>query len=177
MKYIKKFELDIGVWDNVLYKNSEFCIIINSVDVLCFRTNRGDQTSAIFGMARLIRDSNSGNAIILSDEELRQIKLRRKDIESEINRLKLIDINVPPASMHAKSIRFFRSSAINNFSTLVENIPNDAYMELTYKYYPILLEVIKKSKTLGDIIDYFTIIYKQLTSDINLYVNVNKYNL
>ena len=75
----------------------------------------------------------------------------------------------------------YYSSAINNFISKtkkeIEEIPKNAYIELSEKYYPILLDIIKNSKTLGDIIDNFKIVYKNISQDLPFFITASKYNI
>ena len=69
-------------------------------------------------------------------------------------------------------LRYFLDRQTNN------NIPPDVYMELILKYNPLVENAIRNVKTLGDVIDNFKIIYKQLEEEpIDMYIAANKYNL
>ena len=59
----------------------------------------------------------------------------------------------------------------------ITEIPIKVYMNLTFQYYPIIEDAIKNSKTLGDIIDKFTIIYKNIQEDLKTQIVANKYNI
>jgi hypothetical protein len=183
MKYIKTFEKvteqsggNIGEFqsDEILFENNkirlfyqspnyEFCLIykLNGVAMRIL--------SAIPGIAELIRD---GAEIELSDEKIKNIKIRKKDIKEEIRSLTLNDEKI-------KNIKRFRTGYIKRFldDSINKNIPDEEYINLNSKYYPIILDAIKKSKKVGDLIDIFKIIYTELTEDAKYLYKVNKYNI
>jgi hypothetical protein len=94
-----------------------------------------------------------------------------------VKEIEYMDLNI---MNRRENIRKYRSGEIGFFIDTDFNkseIPIDVYMELTEKYFPMIIDAIAKSKTLGDIIDNFTIIYNKLIPDVNLFMNMNKYNL
>ena len=134
--------------------------------------------SAIFAMADLIRTKSK----YLTVKKLRNIKITDNRREQDIEFLDLYDVRV-------KNIEKYRTSQINNFLSKPDNenflmeddsiteIPIKVYMNLTFQYYPIIEDAIKNSKTLGDIIDKFTIIYKNIQEDLKTQIVANKYNI
>lgn len=182
----KIYELSIehlGEKDIVLYKNKDFRIAINSNNYFTYDSKR-TSTSGIMQMADLI----SKKSKYLNDQDLRNVKISQKYIDVEIEYLNLYSEKI-------KNIKRFHTSSLNKFlncfpSAYDENsiklmepingvleVPINAYMKLTFKYYPIIADAIKKSKNLGDIIDRFTIIYDDLCEDLPLYVEMSNYNL
>jgi hypothetical protein len=179
MKYLKTFEDQIirnDVEEKILYLGDNFRIIYNHNDLLCYDgVERTLQCSAILYMAHFIRNKND----VINDPELRKIKLRKKAKDYDIDSLTLDNIKY-------KNIQIFRSSDIEYFIGHKLNgkwgkpdkgIPLNIYMDLTKKYYPIISEAIKKSNTLGDVIDEFKIIYKNIMEELKFLLTVNQYNL
>lgn len=167
MKYIKKFESKLP--ELVLYKNNSFSIVISDNDSFTYYSTI-NACSAIMAMARLVAKKSK----YLEDEKLRNVKIRTKDKVKEIEYMDLNTMN------RRENIRKYRSGEIGFFIDTdfnKSNIPIEVYMELTEKYYPIIIDAIASSNTLGDIIDKFTVIYNKLIPDVNLYMNMNKYNL
>lgn len=169
--------------DILLYKNKDFRITINSNNHFTYNS-KSISTSGIIQMADLI----SKNSEYLNDQDLRNVKISQKHKDIDIEYLNLYNEKI-------KNIKRFHTSSLNKFlncfpSAYDENsiklmkpingileIPINAYMELTFKYYPIIADAIKKSENLGDIIDRFTIIYNDLCEDLPIYVNISNYNL
>jgi len=159
---------------------------------------------AIFAMMFLIaRKSKYIRSRKIIDTKLRKIKLipewspnrtnRECDIEEIIREL-TIDPHNPEGMIKLLDLEHSRNSYINNFFPdkehkldrrngepasvkSLESLSNDNYRLLVLKYYPKLIEAIKQSKTLGDIIDKFTIIYEEIKSDVEFYLTAIKYNL
>ena len=157
--YIKTFEFGHDPSMNPLYQNKDFEI----TQKLSYK-NWQMSMSAIFAMSDLIRTKSK----YLTVKKLRNIKITDNRREQDIEFLDLYDVRV-------KNIEKYRTSQINNFLSkpdnenflmeddFINNIPNIVYMNLTFQYYPIIEDAIKNSKTLGDIIDKFTIIYKDIS--------------
>jgi len=169
MKFLKTFE---GCRKNkVLYTCPEFIIEYNENDAFC-ATTRNIQLGAIVYMAELIGQKSPR----LRDPKLKGVEVRQKDINSD-----LIDyLNLYPEKI--KNIEQYRSGIMRHFwnNNYNENIPIDIFMEMTLRYTPIIAKAIKNVETLGDIINNFQIIYKELHNElmpIEVYTNANKYNL
>jgi len=163
MKYLKYFESK----EIILYKNDDFVIRYCVNNILSYSSKFTD-SYAIPAIPELIRKKSK----YLSDEKLRDIKLRDKDIK---------DYNSAYFDHYLKyieNIKKFHSGILSGFfGKEVPTIPDDVYITLTLKYYPLLKNVVKNSKTIGDIIDGFTPIYKQLMMDLPLEITANKYNI
>jgi hypothetical protein len=125
--------------------------------------------SAIPGIAELIRDEFD---IELSDEKIKNIKIRKKDIDDEIRSLTLNDDKI-------NNIKKYKTGYVKYFldSSIYKNIPDEEYINLNLKYYPIILDAIKKSKNVGDLINNFKIIMPKLTEDAMYLYKKNKYNI
>ena len=170
MKYLKYFERR----ELVLYKNDDFRICYSSNDTFSYISKVKD-SYAISAIPELIKS----NSKYLSDDGLRNIVLRDKDINAELEFLRLYPDKI-------KNIEKFHSGMLSGFlrgdrpmSMVVykDGISDNVYMNLTFKYYPLLEDVVKNSKTMGDIIDGFTIIYEQLMKDLPLEISKEKYNI
>jgi len=166
MKYLKTF--DKKNEDVVLYKNSKFNITINNKNNIMTFNSHYRACSPIWGLAEEIRDHSK----YLDDIELRNISITNE--EKDFSMLSF------DTKFHSNRMKY-RSSNINDFisnkKTIIEKIPDKAYDELIKKYYPILEQIIIKSKTLGDIIDEFKIIYEQINHDLPLFIATSKYNI
>ncbi len=193
---ISKFKVFESKKDIILYKNEDFSILINSNNSFTFES-KTTSMSGILAMAKLINLSQQKEEFVqfivkstnyLNDQNLRNVNLPKKAIEEEIYYLTLTEIKT-------NNIKYYKTSAINGFLNYnpkredkdiiklnlsinnIKEIPINAYMELTFKYYPLILNAVKNSKTLGDIIDKFKIIYIDLIEDLPIYVNMSNYNL
>jgi hypothetical protein len=168
MKYLKTYEKQ-ALETIILYEAPKFLITYNENDCFTYVYKTIGEKSAILAMADLIRRESK----YLNDEKLRNIEIRKKDIEFEDD---LDDLSAE----RIKNIKEYRSSRINHFinnKNIIRTIPTSAYIDLTIKYYPIISNAIKESKTLGDVIDKFKIIYEKFNKSIELYINVGKYNI
>jgi len=167
MKYIKTFENRT----RILYKNDDFRISISENNSFNYES-RMNSLSAIFAMAALVCD----NSKYLSDQKLRAVKIRDIDIISDLKNFELYDEKID-------NIKKYHTSLINGFldgmhnRDYIKSIPDNVYMEMTYKYYPIMAEAIEKSMTLGDVIDNFKIIYNDIVPEMKYKIELNKYNL
>jgi hypothetical protein len=172
MKYIKSFEKVKSESDDSLFDCVKFRIIHSNNDSFSMQLKHGNlimrEFSAIPGMAELIRD----DAKEIINPNLRKIKIRPKDINEEIKALTLDEEKI-------KNIKQFRTGYMKHFleETVRRSLTEDTYMDLVFKYYPIILDAIKKSKTLGDLIDNFLIIYPQLKHDTKEFSRLRKYNI
>lgn len=167
MKHLKLFEKIVRT--TTLYSCPDFTIEYNSNDVFCASTKNGSQRGAIPYMADLIRKKSK----FLDDTELREIVVRPRDIDSELDYLNLYPEKI-------KNIKTYRSGPMRNFwdDKTNKNLPIEVFMELTLKYTPKIVDAIRGVKTLGNVIDNFKIIYKHLEEEpIELYIAANKYNL
>jgi len=154
----------------LLYKNDDFIIYNNSNDCFSYHTEEPyTEMSPIYAIGKLLRDKS----IHLSDPKLREIEIPAKRKESDLgcldnyknyNRINIINN---------------QNGEINCFFDydFIDDVPSKIYMKLVDKYYPILIDIIKKSNTLGDIIDYHTVVYQNITADIDFELSVSKYNL
>lgn len=170
MKYIKKFEtkkseeilFDCDKFRIIYSKNNSFSMLLKSGNVIM------REFSAIPAMAELIRD----DAKEIIDPNLRKIKIRQKDINEEIDAITLDEKKI-------NNIKQFRTGYMKHFleQSVRISLTEDTYMDLIFKYHPIILDIIKKSKTLGDLIDNFLIIYPQLKQDTKEFATLRKYNI
>ena len=162
MRYLKYFESK----EIELYKNDDFRITITNGS-LSYMSNTIAR-SAIDSMADLIRT----NSKYLSDKNMRNIPLRDVDIQEQIRHFELYTEKI-------KNIGKYHSGFLRYFFGYNEakEIPDEVYKNLTIKYSPILINITEKSKSLGDIIDQYTVILKQLMIDLPLEMLVNKYNI
>lgn len=168
MKYLKTYESQ-SKEIVLLYDGLNFNIVYNGNDILVY-VNFMVEKSAIFAMADLIRNES----IHLNDKNLRNIKLRGKDIEYNVESLdNLYDQKII-------NLKYYRTSIINHFiedKNIIKTMSDKAYIDLTIKYYPIISNAIKESKTLGDIIDKFKIISDDFNKNLQLYIDISKYNI
>lgn len=167
MKYIKKFEFGPSN-DNMLYQNKDFEITRNLI--YCDDYTR---KSAILAMADLVGKKSK----YLHTKKLRNVEIQDNQKKIVLDYFEFYDKKI-------ENIKKFRSSEINEFINDyntdyndIENIPIDIYMNLTFQYYPIISKAIEKSKTLGDIIDYFTQIRKDILKDLEQQITAHKYGL
>ena len=166
----------------VLYKNDEFSININSNNYFTYDSNVVS-SSGILYMMKLV----SKNSKYLNDEELRNIELREKDIDDDIYYLYLNDAKINNIRTHKTGVLnyFFDKKRDDNKYEVnfikpingVYKMNIDLYMELTFMYNTKVINAIRKSKTLGDIIDNFKIIYNDFYEKLPMYVNMSTYNL
>lgn len=173
MKYLKTFEKqkekEKEKEDIILYKNADFTITVNDKGNMTY-FNEFMSKSPIYGMMVEIKNKSK----YLNDPELRNIKITEKeknfailslDPQWESNRLK------------------YHSSIINNFIVRngnkidVSDISDKAYTALDEMYLPIIEDIIKKSETIGDIIDDFKVLYDELIENLPMYLNMSKFNL
>lgn len=169
MKHLKKFEEKIEEEDIILYRNDEFTISMNNNNSnMTFFTSFYSK-SPIYGMMDLIRNKSK----YLNDNKLREIEITEKEIE-----FALLSLNPKFFDNRINN----RSSVINGFidnytHDEIKEIQEKAYIELNNKYLPIIKDVIIDSKKLGDIIDKFKVVYKQINDDLPFYVTTAKYNV
>ena len=177
MIYIKTFEASLSnrQRNKTLYKNADFSIDIASNNSFNFNS-RMRSVGAIISMADLVKD----NSKYLNDPELRNIELREKDIVETTTQL------ANSITKYLDNIKKYRSSNINHFLnefdsednlTWTHNIPEKVYMDLVIKYHPIIADAIYTSETLGDVIDNFKVIYKDINEELKFNTITNKYNL
>lgn len=183
MKYIKTFERsieqsggNIGEFesDKILFDNDKIRLFYQSPNndfclIYKFKNVAMRILSAIPGIAELIRDEAD---IELSDDKIKNIKIRKKDIDEEIRSLTFNDEKI-------KNIKKFKTGYVKYFldSYINKNIPDEEYIELNLKYYPIILDAIKTSKKVSDLINGFKIIMPKLTEDAMFLYKKNKYNI
>ena len=151
----------------IIYKNNDFSIYYNSNNILVY-TSQIMECSAINSICNLISEKSK----YLNDQKFRDIILRDIDIKLEIEYLTLNQDKI-------KNIEIYHSGLLRDFigNNESEQIPKHIFSSLTLKYYSIISDAIKKSKTIGDIIDNFLEIYDQLMNDLTLELSANKYNL
>jgi len=172
MKYIKTYEKVKSESNEFLFDCAKFRLIHSDNDSFSILLKHGNiimrEFGAIPGMAELIRD----NAKEITDHNLRKIKIRPKDINEEIKSLTLDEEKI-------KNIKQFRTGYMKHFleESVRKSLTVNTYMDLVFKYYPIIIDAIKKSKTLGDLIDNFLIIYPQLKQDTKNFSRLRKYNI
>ena len=169
MKYIKEYEKNINKFPHI-YDNIDFFIYINPNGYFTYHSDKPYcESSPIFEMADLIRKKSE----YLSDKKLRNIILPIERKKNDLETLKNYK------NENRRNIINNRSSHLDYFlgKEINENIPIDIYIELIDKYYPKIIKIIKKSNTIGDIIDEFETIYTEIMSDVQLKVSANKYNL
>lgn len=178
MKYIKTYEfgVDNRQRSKTLYKNDEFSLEISSNDSFNFNS-KFVSAGAIIMMAELVKNDSK----YLDDIKLKDVTLREKDIEYEKNML-MNGIN-----LYLGNIKEYRSSNINKFLNCVDSygrktksfdaIPEKVYIDLVLRYHPIIANAIERSKTIGDIIDNFKIIHKDINEDLKNELMIHKYNL
>jgi len=177
MKYIKTFELG-REQNSILYDKNNFTIAINSNGAFTF-DNRMMAISAISAMAYLI--NNRPELLFskyLNNQELRDVKVREIDIERKQTELK------NGIDLYLMNIKKFHSSEINHFienkfkfNNGIKEIPDNVYMNLVIKYHPIISNALTNCKTLGDIIDKFKVIIKDINEDLEFELKINPYNL
>ena len=166
MKYLKTFEKSKE--DIILYKNNDFTISLsNNGNMNYFTNNRS--CSPIYGMIEQIREKS----IFLNVPELRNIKLT--DHEKSFAMLSL-------DPQYFKNRLKYHSSVINGFigdasKIEISELPDKVYSELNEMYLPIIKDIIKKSETIGDIIDSFKILYDDITEKLPMYIIGSKFNL
>jgi len=169
MKYLKTFEKSKEKEDTILYKNKDFTIIINNKnDNMTYYTNYRS-CSPIYGMIDQIREKS----IFLNDTELRRIKLTGYEKSFAM-------LSLDP--QYFKNKLKYHSSVINGFigdasKVEVSKLPDKVYSELSEFYLPLIEDVIKKSETIGDIIDSFKILYDDITEKLPMYIIGSKFNL
>jgi hypothetical protein len=168
MKYLKSYEKHLSNF-KVLYRCPKFGIIYNNNDSFSYVSTMTEK-SAIFAMTDLIENKS----MYLNDDKLRNIKLRKKDIEFETEQLDNL------YNQKIENYKFFRSSNINHFiddKKIIKNMSENAYINITFKLYPIISKAIKESKTIGDIIDKFKIISDEINKNLPLYIDISIYNI
>ncbi len=174
---ITQFKIfELFEYRDIVYSNVDFDIYQSKVTNF---TSVEFSSSAISAMPVLIKNKSK----YLSEKKLRNIRLTESDIFIE---RKYLDTLTP---IRIKNIENYHTSFLNPFfgksqkkfyeenEELINSMPIDVYLELTIKYYPIISKVIEKSKTLGDIIDEFTILYEKINKDLEIRLSANKYNL
>ena len=165
MKYLKSYEKK---YNKIIYKNDEFNIE-SSDETLFFNSRLLASSTAILCMAMLINNKSS----YLNDPELRKIQLNDKHKEYTLNILKLNDQKLQNI-VEAKGgqIRYFLGPKFTS------SLPDFIIKDLTLKYYPLIIKAVINSKTIGDIIDNFKIIFNEISNeDFEMRKNANKYNL
>jgi len=166
MKYLKTIE----AWkhrDEILYKNEDFTISLNDKGNMTYFTNYLS-CSPIYGMIEQIRKKSK----YLNDHKLRNIKLTYQEKEFAM-------LSIDP--FFSKNRLKFRTSIINNFigdnKDEIERIPDNVYVYLNEIYFPIIDDIINKSETIGDIIDYFIVLYDEITEKLPLFLTTSKFNI
>jgi hypothetical protein len=166
LKHLKYFESNKDS-NKPLYKNDDFWIYKSPDESLTF-TNSHVAKSAIFAMADLI----TKNSKYLNDDELRNIKISQNNKLSDLYSLRFEYID---------NMKKFRSARINGFISndinYIKSLPENAYTDIIFKYYPTIRNIINKSVTFGDIIDEFTKIKPNILEDLDLFIDRDSYNL
>ena len=167
MKYLKKYE---AIKDKLLYKNEDFKIYINVNNFFTFESI-STQMSAIFAMARLVRTDSK----YLQDKKLRDIEIPEFNKEQDLKCLNNYK------NENRKNLINNRTGEIEDFlwsnRKEVQNVSKSIYINLIDKYYPELIDILNKSKTLGDIIDHFILLHKDMKSYLEIISHSDKYNL
>ena len=169
MKYLKSFEKIKKKEDIILYKNKDFTISLSYEGNMTYFTNN-HSWSPIYGMIDQIKDKSND----LNDPELRNIKITDKE-----KKFAILSLDPKYESNRVK----YHSSVINGFiigmlsKIDIIKMPDKAYIELDEMYLPIIKDIVKKSETIGDIIDSFKILYDDITEKLPMYINSSKFNL
>jgi len=171
MKYLKTFEKqkEKEKEDIILYKNEDFTITVNDKGNMTY-FNDYMSKSPIYGIMFEIKNKSK----YLNDTELRDIKIT----ESE-KYFAILSLDPKYESNRVK----YHSSIINNF--LIRNgnkielsdISDKAYTALNERYFPMIEDIIKKSETIGDLIDYFKVLYDEITENLPTYLATSKFNI
>jgi len=168
MKYLKTFEKQ-KEREITLYKNKDFNITINNSNGnMTYGTNYRS-CSPIYGIIEQIIEKSE----CLNDPELRKIIITEKERESAMQSMN------PKYSVNRIK---YHTSPINGFiggpsKIEIRKMPDNVYTELTEIYSPIIENIIKKSKTMGDIIDEFKILYDVITENLPLHLASSNFNL
>jgi len=170
MKYIKYFELNPGRKYIELYSCDEFTIS-GDLDSNKSYHSRTTSTFAVTGLIDSVREDSK----YLNDKKLRKIPISQKEINFFMDSLTLTSAKII-------NIEEYRSGEVGEFISndheeLKKMIPGSVYMELTFKYYPILEDVIKSCKTYGELIDKYKEIKKNILKDLEYLIAAYKYNL
>jgi hypothetical protein len=178
MKYIKYFENEKFVLEDnetELYSCEDFCITDNlgvgeAAGVKGF-INEEHSCSATFVLIEYVKK----NSKYLNDEKLRKISIEKKDIDWSRSILRLYKDKL-------ENINFFRSAEFNDFfisndKKYLNNIPDEVYMDLVLVYYPIIENIIKTSKNLGELIDKYRELSKDFIEYFDLQLITIKYNI
>lgn len=169
MKYIKTYDKKIAIPDIVLYKCDDFEIVIYSSNGSFTYASRIRACSAIMGMAILISEKSK----YLSDQKLRDVIIPQTNKIKEIEYLDLDKIKLDNIKKYKTGpIKYFIEQDIPKI-----DIPNEVFIELTLEYNQKIMIAVANSKTLGDIIDSFEIIYNDILIETELRIGTNKYNL
>lgn len=172
MKYIKTFELGRN-HNKILYNKYNITVAINPNDAFTF-DDRMMSISAISAMAHLINNRPKP----LDDQELRDVKVEEKYIKRLQTELK------NSIDLYLMNIKKFHSSEINHFienkfkfDNGIKEMSDSVYMNLVIKYHPIISDALTGCETLGDIIDKFKVIVKEINEDLEFELKINPYNL
>lgn len=166
MKYIKKYEKKR---DKVLFSSDDFRIVKQGENDCLSYYSMFLAASAIIMMAELVYDKSKH----INDEKLRNIPIREIDIEKQLGTFDNMERRIP-------LLKEYKNGEINRFTNddTLKSLPDDVYVDLCVEYYPIIIDAIKKSKTLGDVIDNFKPIVEEINEiDFEMLVNVSKYNM
>jgi len=154
----------------IIYKNDEFRIDCRKDGFKGY----GDNMTGKYAISSII-DLVGKNSKYLDDPEFRNIEIVKKDREMNLDLLKLYPEKI-------ENLRKNYTSQINGFlsnedKNEIKKIPDNVYIKLTLKYYPILEKVIEESNIYGEIIDKYKIIYKELMDELKKDLAFNKYNI
>ena len=172
MKYIKTFELRKQK-DTIIYENEDFKIYQNSTGLKVYES-KYRECGAFFIIACLIREKSQ----YLNDENFRNIEINDNDVKECLNNLEMD----PKILGYEKlpNTKKFRSSSINCFigdKTFCEVLPENVYINIIFRYSPIIGKSIEKSKTFGELIDKFKVIREDIRENLPYEMSMNKYNL
>ena len=169
MKYIKYFELNTGRKFDELYSCKDFSILGFFDGIKTYRSETR-VSYAIFELISLVRIDSK----YLNSKKLRKMPISQKEVIFYMNSLSLTPEKIT-------NIEKYRSGAIGEFISNkreeLDMIPGKVYMEITFKYYPILENAIDNSKTYGDLIDEYKKIKENILKDVEYTLAAYKYNL
>jgi len=167
MKYLKTYEKK--KYDKTLFSCDYFRIVKQGENDCLSYYSIYLAASAIIMMSELVYDKSKH----INDEKLRNIPIREKDIRNQLGTFDDMERRIP-------FLKEYKNGEINRFTNIdtLKSLPDNVYADLCVEYYPIIINAIKKSKTLGDVIDNFKPIVKEINEiDFEMLVNVNKYNM
>lgn len=127
--------------------------------------------SVLSQLPELIKNKNK----YIEDINLKNIELTYKRTINFKDHLLLDNTKIKNMKEHKTGV--MRNFLYKNEREDLESVSSNVYIQLIFKYYPIIENIIDNSKTIGDVIIEYKKLIPKINDDLELYSQTNKYNL